>query len=155
MNIEYRKLKKTLSLQIFIWNKSLLRRCVKRVQIRSFFWFEYKKIRTRKNSVFGYFSHTVRIKNTLNKCPRYTVVYLRYLVPWHFCFLYIQFYSGVTSASKKHPKNSFCYFARLSNICITSCNFLQHLNNILQNFPVKIRGITDKSNAIAFRNSWL
>ena len=38
-------------------------RCVKSVQIRSFFWFvfsciwtEYRKIRTRKNSVFGHFS---------------------------------------------------------------------------------------------------
>ena len=30
--------------------------CVKSVQIRSFFWSEYRKIRTRKNSVFGHFS---------------------------------------------------------------------------------------------------
>ena len=45
----------------------LIRRwhCVKSVQIRSFFWSifscirtEYMKIRTRKNSVFGYFSRT-------------------------------------------------------------------------------------------------
>ena len=39
--------------------------CVKSVQIRSFFWSvlshiqaEYWKIRTRKNSVFGHFSHS-------------------------------------------------------------------------------------------------
>ena len=31
--------------------------CVKGVQIRSLFWSEYQKIRTRKNSVFGHFSH--------------------------------------------------------------------------------------------------
>ena len=30
--------------------------CVKSVQIRRFFWSEYRKIRTRKNSIFGYFS---------------------------------------------------------------------------------------------------
>ena len=40
--------------------------CVKSVQIWSFFWFvfsciriEYRKIRTRKNSVFGHFSRSV------------------------------------------------------------------------------------------------
>ena len=39
--------------------------CVKSVQIRSFFWpvfsgirTEYRKIRTRKNSIFGFFSHS-------------------------------------------------------------------------------------------------
>ena len=30
--------------------------CVRSVQIRSFFWSEYTKIRTRKNSAFGHFS---------------------------------------------------------------------------------------------------
>ena len=30
--------------------------CVKSVQIRSFFWSEYRKIRTKRNSVFGDFS---------------------------------------------------------------------------------------------------
>ena len=41
--------------------------CVKSVQIRSFFWSvfsciqsEYRKIRTRKNSVFGHFSCSVK-----------------------------------------------------------------------------------------------
>ena len=33
--------------------------CVKSVQIRSFFWSEYRKIRTRKNFVFGHFSRSV------------------------------------------------------------------------------------------------
>ena len=32
--------------------------CVKSVQIRSFSWSECGKIRTRKNSVFGHFSHS-------------------------------------------------------------------------------------------------
>ena len=33
--------------------------CVKNVhQIRSFFWSEYSKIRTRKNSIFEHFSHS-------------------------------------------------------------------------------------------------
>ena len=31
---------------------------IKSVQIRSFFWSEYSKIRTRKNSVFGHFSRS-------------------------------------------------------------------------------------------------
>ena len=42
-----------------------IQRCVKSVQIRSFFWSvfscirtEYRKIRTRKNSIFGYFSRS-------------------------------------------------------------------------------------------------
>ena len=34
----------------------LLDHCVKSVQIRSFFWSKYGKIRTRRNSVVGYFS---------------------------------------------------------------------------------------------------
>ena len=32
--------------------------CVKSIQIQSFFWFEYRKIQTRKNSVFGHFSRS-------------------------------------------------------------------------------------------------
>ena len=32
--------------------------CVKSVQIRSYFWSEYRKIRTRNNSVFGRFSRS-------------------------------------------------------------------------------------------------
>ena len=32
--------------------------CVESVQIRSFFWSEYGKIRTRKNYVFGHFSRS-------------------------------------------------------------------------------------------------
>ena len=36
--------------------------CVKNVQIRSFFQSEYGKIRTRKNSVFGHFSHSVILR---------------------------------------------------------------------------------------------
>ena len=34
-------------------NLSEQNHCVKSVQMRSFFWSEYRKIRTRKNSVFG------------------------------------------------------------------------------------------------------
>ena len=30
--------------------------CVKSAQIRSYFWSEYRKIKTRNNSVFGHFS---------------------------------------------------------------------------------------------------
>ena len=33
--------------------------CVKSVQIRSFFWLEYRKTRTRKNSVYTDFSRSV------------------------------------------------------------------------------------------------
>ena len=33
--------------------------CSKSVQIRSFFWSEYRKIRSRKNSVFGHLSRSV------------------------------------------------------------------------------------------------
>ena len=36
--------------------------CVKSDQIRSFFWSEYMKIRTRKNSVFGHFSRSVFVR---------------------------------------------------------------------------------------------
>ena len=46
--------------------------CVKSVQIRSFFWSvfcciltEYRKIRTRKNSVFGHFSCSVCLESML------------------------------------------------------------------------------------------
>ena len=31
---------------------------VKNVQIRSYFWSEYRKIRTRNNSLLGHFSHS-------------------------------------------------------------------------------------------------
>ena len=36
--------------------------CVKSVPIRSFFWSECEKIRTRKNSVFGHFSRSDCVK---------------------------------------------------------------------------------------------
>ena len=32
--------------------------CVKSVQIRSYFWFEYRKIRIGNNSIFGHFSRS-------------------------------------------------------------------------------------------------
>ena len=50
-------------------SRSLHLHCVRSVQIRNFFWsafscirteYEYRKIRTRKNSVFGNFSRSVR-----------------------------------------------------------------------------------------------
>ena len=40
--------------------------CAKNVQIRRFFWFEYRKIRTRKNSVFGLFPTVNGISNLKN-----------------------------------------------------------------------------------------
>ena len=36
---------------------------MKSVQLQSFFWSEYRKIRTRKNSVFGHFSRNVKTVN--------------------------------------------------------------------------------------------
>ena len=38
--------------------------CVKSVQIRSFFWSEYRKKRTRKNFIFGHFSRSGCNKKT-------------------------------------------------------------------------------------------
>ena len=53
--------------------------CVKSVQIRSFFWSvygvslciqsEYGKIRTRKKSVFGHFSHSVSLCSSIISVP--------------------------------------------------------------------------------------
>ena len=37
--------------------------CVKKVQIRSYFWPEYRKIRTRNNAVFGNFSRSDLIRH--------------------------------------------------------------------------------------------
>ena len=48
--------------------------CVKSVQIRSFFWSECGKIRTRKNSVFGHISHSVSseaIRYSKNLCQQH------------------------------------------------------------------------------------
>ena len=45
-----------------------LHHCVKSVQIRSFFWSEYRKIRSRKNSVFAHFSRSASLeKRRTNK----------------------------------------------------------------------------------------
>ena len=47
--------------------------CVKSVQIQSFFWSEYRKIRNRKNFVFGHFSRSAKPENITNvansQCP--------------------------------------------------------------------------------------
>ena len=55
-----------------------LEHCVKSVQIRSFFWsvfscirIEYRKIRTRKYSVFGHFSPSGRFLKFLNSNFRF------------------------------------------------------------------------------------
>ena len=54
--------------------KRAFNHCVKSVQIRSYIWSifsciqsEYRKIRTRNNSVFGRFSHSESIKRLINK----------------------------------------------------------------------------------------
>ena len=39
---------------------------VKNVQIRSFFWSEYRKVRTRKNFVFGHFSRSELTESSLS-----------------------------------------------------------------------------------------
>ena len=46
--------------------------CVKSDQIRSFFWFEYGKIRTEKNSVFGHFSPSDLQVGQLCAHPKWT-----------------------------------------------------------------------------------
>ena len=47
-------------IQLFVLSKLLCFKlcCVKSVQIRSYFWSEYRKIRTRNNSVFGHLSRS-------------------------------------------------------------------------------------------------
>ena len=45
-----------LSIHAMMNNEIYTMHCLKSVQIRTFFWSEYKKIRTRKNSVFGHVS---------------------------------------------------------------------------------------------------
>ena len=48
--------------------------CVKSVQIRSYFWFvfscistEYRKVRTRNNSVFGHFSRSAPVEECFSE----------------------------------------------------------------------------------------
>ena len=43
--------------------------CMKSVQIRRFFWSEYRKIRNRKNSVFGHFSRSANVQLKI-KCQK-------------------------------------------------------------------------------------
>ena len=45
----------TIDINLFL---HLQKHCMKSVQIQSYFWSEYKKIRTRNNSVFGHFSRS-------------------------------------------------------------------------------------------------
>ena len=44
--------------------------CPKSVQIRSFFWSEYRNIRTRKNSAFGYFSRSAFFSVETSFCEK-------------------------------------------------------------------------------------
>ena len=44
-------------------------------QIRSFSWFECRKIRTRKNSEFGHFSHSGGRNGTTHGMQKYSAVY--------------------------------------------------------------------------------
>ena len=39
-------------------NLQVIKGCVKNIQIRSYFWSEYRKILTRNNSLLGHFSHS-------------------------------------------------------------------------------------------------
>ena len=50
--------------------------CVKSVEIRSFFWSECGKIRTRKKSVFGHFSRTEVFKKIVNDYSKFNTVRL-------------------------------------------------------------------------------
>ena len=51
--------------------------CVKNVQIRSFFWSEYRKIQTRKNSVFG------QSNKNLKELISLIIVSIHCLCSWH------------------------------------------------------------------------
>ena len=67
--------------------------CVKSVQITNFFWFEYGKIRTRKNYVFGHFSHSVHFQeyNDQKKSVFFRVsartYFVKYTCLWDFFWL--------------------------------------------------------------------
>ena len=61
-------------LWVFCWSSSSQKllhlwrlHCVKSVQIRSYFWSEYRKIRTSNNSVFGNFSRSVDTSKQISK----------------------------------------------------------------------------------------
>ena len=76
--------------------------CVKSVQIRSFFWSifsrirtEYGEIRTRKNSVFGHFSRSV------NSC----VIFWNYYITRSFKYVLTHFVINIAFCNKI---DSFC-----------------------------------------------
>ena len=70
--------------------------CVKTVQIRSFFWsvfciqFKHGKKRTRKNSVFGHFSHSVFISWFYPHYPHFSVSAVGLILFWFFYLLYLE-----------------------------------------------------------------
>ena len=77
---------------------------VKSVQIRSFFWSEYGKIRTRKKSIFGHFSHCEFLKISTNFDTETLLTFLVFLT-----------YSQVF-------KNGICFFT-VSNLSIVQYLF--------------------------------
>ena len=76
----------TIDINLFL---HLQKHCMKSVQIQSYFWSEYKKIRTRNNSVFGHFSRSAR--NYFNRRHKLikTVIFLQQvlLVLYHWEFV--------------------------------------------------------------------
>ena len=72
--------------------------CVKSVQIRSFLWSEYRKIRTRKNSVLGHF-HALKCLGDYRFEPQGMFSICLYIRNIHFI------YSNLTFHSIKSPSN--------------------------------------------------
>ena len=76
----------TIDINLFL---HLQKHCMKSVQIQSYFWSEYKKIRTRNNSVFGHFSRSVRDYKSLLKLGR-SYFCIAYNFPAHFLHFFLQ-----------------------------------------------------------------
>ena len=111
----------------------LVTHCVKSVQIGSFFWSEYRKIRTRKNSFFGHFS-------------RCDAVHVFHNLFWGICRLFGQLFITCLKCSKA----SFLSSSYSERMCwgrgwSRTTNFSTFLQLSCSNFSLKFWNFPDIS----------
>ena len=111
----------------------LVTHCVKSVQIGSFFWSEYRKIRTRKNSFFGHFS-------------RCDAVHVFHNLFWGICRLFGQLFITCLKCSKASFLSS-CYSERMcwGRGWSRTTNFSTFLQLSCSNFSLKFWNFPDIS----------
>ena len=111
---------------------------VKDVQIRSYFWSEYGKIRTRKNSTFKHFSHSGKRDN---------------IIVWHtvIAWLTLMIYRFIWRKLIHPMQSSDFFFSRINPLSTNPTKWSNTLKQFVGKLPTNYLSVFDHFVKLAFK----